>query len=115
MPFASQQHNILRMHTWQTIKTVEAKKIFGDNLAKKLGRVGTRPRSVEEGLIRRWSRKAADVEESGKGIYDATMALCPAAGLVTMHTHRQLAAAAIRFTGRAVLQTLLVNSARFTV
>ncbi len=96
------------------VHTIEAKKVFGNDLAKQLGRVGTRPRSIEEGFIRRWSRKAVDTEKGGKGAFDATLSVCSAAGLVTMQTHRNIAYAALRFTARAVLCAFSVNNVSTT-
>ena len=93
--------------------TEQAKKVFGDALATRLGRVGSRPRSVEEGLIRRWSRKAADTDEGGKGVFDATLAVDRAAGLLTQHTYRAIAYAACRTSANAVLRAVRANAFQF--
>jgi len=91
------------------VHTEAAKRYFGAALAKTLGRVGTRPRSIEEGLIRRWSRQVADVEEGGKGVFDATLCVDRAAGLMTSHTHRAIAHAAIRASANAALKAIRKN------
>ena len=103
--FVPQDPTTLQVHT------DAATKLFGTPLAAVLGRSGTRPRSVEEGLIRRWARQACDTENGGKGAFDATLSVPRAAGLFTMHTHRVIAHAAIRSSAEAVLHAIRNNAA----
>ncbi len=95
------------------VHTAAAKRFFGSNLAQALGRVGTRPRSIEEGIIRRWSRKVADTEDGGKGVFDATLSVDRAAGLLTMHTHRKIAYAALRTSADAALVAIQRHGSTF--
>lgn len=84
--------------------------MFGNSLAQTLGRVGTRPRSIEEGLIRRWARGAVDVKDAGgKGVFDATLCVDRAAGLMVAHTHRAIAFAAINASSNAALVAIKKN------
>ena len=103
--FVPQDPTTLQVHT------NAATKFFGAPLAGNLGRTGARPRSVEEGLIRRWSRRACDTENGGKGVYDATLSLDRAAGLLTMHTYRVIAHSAIRCSAAAALHAIRFNTA----
>ena len=103
--FVPQDPTTLQVHT------DAATKLFGTPLAAVLGRTGTRPRSVEEGLIRRWARQACDTENGGKGAFDATLSVPRAAGLFTMHTHRVIAHAAIRNSAAAALHAIRNNVA----
>ena len=82
--------------------TDEVTKVFGSAFRQALGRVGSRPRSVEEGLIRRWSRRCADLDAGGKGVFNTTRSVTGAAGLMVSHTHRVIAHAALKFTADAV-------------
>jgi len=91
----------------------EVKKVFSDGFRQVLGRVGTRPRSVEEGLIRRWARRSADVEAGGKGVFDTTLTVKGAAGLMVSHTHRVISHSALKFTADAVLFAVRRNGFTF--
>ena len=73
----------------------------------------TRPRSIEEGIIRRWSRKVADIEDGGKGVFDATLSVDKAAGLLTMHTHRRIAYSALRTSADAALVAIQRHGSTF--
>ena len=86
--------------------TEAAKRVFGSDLANALGRVGTRPRSIEEGLIRRWARRTTDTENGGKGVFDATLSVDRAAGVLTAHTYRLIAHAALRSSANAATHAL---------
>ena len=88
------------------VHTEAAERYFGSKLAGALGRVGTRPRSVEEGLIRRWSRRVADVPGGGKGVFDATLSTDRAAGLLTAYTYRAIAHVALRATANAAAHAI---------
>ena len=89
-----------------------AKKMFStDDLA----RGKARPRSVEEALIRRWSRKVTDTEKGGKGVFDLTLSTKRAAGLLVTHTHRMIAYAAIRSSSNAALHVICRNRLSFTL
>jgi len=102
-------------HDPTTLKcyTDEVKRVFGDGFRQVLGRVGTRPRSVEEGLIRRWARRSADVEAGGKGVFDTTLTVKGAAGLMVSHTHRVISHSALKFTADAVLFAVRSNGLTF--
>lgn len=91
------------------VYTEEVQKVFGTAAQKALGSVGSRPRSVEEGLIRRWSRRCADIGSNGKGVFDTTLSVTSAAGLMVAHTHRVIAHAALKFTADAVLDAIKAN------
>ena len=84
-------------------------KIYGSDFKAKIGCTGDRPRSIEEALIRRWSRLVADTEKGGTGIYDATLTVTRAAGLLTLHTHRSIAYAAIRGSAQGAVHAIRRN------
>ena len=89
-----------------------AKRLFsGDDLARNKKRI----RSAEEALIRRWSRRVTDIEKGGKGVYDLTLSTDRAAGLLTTHTHRMIAYAAIRSSSNAALYVIRRNRLSFTL
>ena len=107
--FVPQDPTTLKVHT------EAAKKYFEQGLKTTLARAGTRPRSVDEGLIRRWARGAADIPKSGIGAFDASLALLPAAGLITAHYYRQIAYQAIKNTCNGILEAIKRNLFRFFV
>ena len=104
--FVPQDPKALKLH-------VDAvKRIFGSS--NQLGRTGSRPRSCEEVIIRRWSRKVADVDDGGKGIFDASMSVDRAAGLLVAHTHRRIAHAALRNSANAAIHAIKRNGLHFS-
>ena len=80
-------------------------RVFGDQSDSTIGFSGKRPRSIEEALIRRWARRAAD-QSTGKGIFDKTLSLSRAAGSLTAHFYRRIAHAAIRHSTLGVISCL---------
>ena len=78
--------------------------------ADDLGKKNPRPRSTEEALIRKWSRKVADVEEGGKGVYDSTLSINSAAGIHVIHTHRRIAFSAIQSSANAAIHVIRKNN-----
>ncbi len=104
--FVPQDPKALKIHV------DNVKRMFGSG--SQLGRTGSRPRSVEEAIIRRWSRKVANVDDGGKGIFDASMAVDRAAGLLVAHAHRRIAHAALRSSANAVIHSIRSNGLHFT-
>lgn len=104
--FVPQDPKALQMHVDMV------KRVFGDS--SQLGRTGSRPRSAEEAIIRRWSRKVANVDDGGKGIFDASMSVDRAAGLLVAHTHRRIAHAALRSSANAAIHAVKRNGFHFT-
>ena len=72
----------------------------------KLGKHGDRPLSFEEHTIRKWSRSAADTKEGGYGVFDTTLGLEQAAGLITSQVHTTIAYTAIKHSCDAVIESL---------
>ena len=70
------------------------------------GSSGDRPRSVEEALLRRWARRAADHEHTSVGVYDKTLSLTRAAGSLTADVYRRIAHAAIKHSASGVANCL---------
>lgn len=99
--FIPQDPKLLRAHQ-NMIEQVANQSSFGKH--------GSRPISYEEHIIRKWSRAATDTKSGGMGLYDTTLSLDRAAGLVTAHTFRQLAFNAIKHTTNAVVDSIRANN-----
>ena len=70
-------------------------------------------RPPEVALIRRWARRVADVKEGGKGVFDATLAVDSAAGLMVSSIYKQIAFAATRESSNAVILAIHRNGLCF--
>ena len=66
-------------------------------------------RPPEVSLIRRWARRVADVKEGGKGVFDATLAVDSAAGLMVSSVYKQISFAATRESSNAVILAIHHN------
>ena len=66
----------------------EASKVFGTPLTQQSfgGRVNSRPRSPEEALLRRWSRRAAQ----HTGTFDATLSPQHASSIIVSHYYKRI-------------------------
>ena len=98
--FIPQDTEILGVHSDMLLKLLQT---------TKLGKHGDRPLSFEEHTIRKWARKAADTKDSGYGIFDTTMELKPAAGLITSHVYSKIAFTSIKHSCDAVIDALHDN------
>ena len=91
-------------------------KVFGTATQASLGgKVGTRPRSTEEALLRRWSRRAADFKKGGTGTFDITLPQSAAAAQILTHFYRKLAYDATRTTADGIVTAIQLNHRHFNV
>lgn len=79
------------------------------------GMIGDRPRSLDEALLRRWSRRAADSAKGGTGTFDATLPPALAASRIVSHFYRQLAFDATRATAIGIADAIRSNGIDITV
>jgi hypothetical protein len=86
----------------------QAQRVFQAPLTNKSfgGRVGTRPRSPEEALLRKWSRRAADRTTNGTGIFDATLTPSSAGALIVSHYYKRIHHELVSTTAQGVINAI---------
>ena len=62
-----------------------------------------------------WARRVADVKEGGKGVFDATLAVDSAAGLMVSSVYKQISFAATRESSNAVILAIHHNGLHFNL